>query len=430
VLRSADFNNQQGQGFVPESGSWAVTAGKYEVAPSAASGTTDAISLYFTGEPLPTYFEIAATINAVKPTAGFKANAYIIFDYVSATDFKFAGLNISTNKIEIGQRTASGFQVLTSINSQLKFDQDYNVLLAVNGNAVTFIVNGTQSVTHAFSARLDSLGISHPIRDGMYGLGADNARAIIDDVRLQILPPNYTYVANDDFTGNAGLLGSQAGNWVTSGGRMVGEPGAAEVAVATNPIAAAANSMLQVDAKLSVSASSIGGIVFDQYSPTDFKFVAISAATQQILIGHYSERSGWVVDSAIARPGLAAGVDYALGVSLKGSTASITLDGSTVFSYSFNATIVDGAVGVMARGGSVSFDSFGLKTNDAGAGSVAAGESAAGPTIDWSAWNAGVSAGSPLINAKADVLWQEQFVAHLAARSAPGGLNSSLYFQL
>ena len=49
-----------------------------------------------------------ATINAVKPVGGAKANAYLIFDWQSDTDFKFAGINISTNKLEIGHRTASG----------------------------------------------------------------------------------------------------------------------------------------------------------------------------------------------------------------------------------------------------------------------------------------------------------------------------------
>ena len=38
MLRTADFNNQQGQGFVAESGSGRINAGKYGVAPSDAAG--------------------------------------------------------------------------------------------------------------------------------------------------------------------------------------------------------------------------------------------------------------------------------------------------------------------------------------------------------------------------------------------------------
>lgn len=441
VLRSADFNNQQGQGFVAESGSWTISAGKYEVAPSAASGNKDAISLYFTGEPLPLYFEIAATINAIKPVAGFKANAYIIFDYVSPTDFKFAGLNVSTNKIEIGQRASWGFQALATVNAQLKADTDYNVLLAVNGNAVTFQVNGAQSVSHAFAPRVDAIGITHPIRDGMYGLGGDNARARIDDVRLQILPPNIAYAATDDFAQPPSLLEPTAGGWTMHDGRLVGAPaGDDPIALAENTIAVDANATLQVEARFSLATgTSIGGIVFDKYSDTDYKFAAVSAATGQVLVGHYSASTGWVVDAAVAVAGVTTGVDYHLGVTLKGSTVNVTFNGVSVLSRAYNATVVDGAVGFVAKAGAVSFDSFGLKTDDAGAAtaSTSAYVEAAPvatadplPVIDWAAWNASILADSSLVNATGDVLWQEQFVSRLGMRSKPGGLNSSLYFRL
>ena len=43
-----------------------------------------------------------------RPAAG-RRNAYVIFDYWSPTDFKFAGIDDSTNKIVIGHRDASGW---------------------------------------------------------------------------------------------------------------------------------------------------------------------------------------------------------------------------------------------------------------------------------------------------------------------------------
>ena len=46
-----------------------------------------------------------------KPAAGWKANAYLIFDYFSPTDFKFAGLDASLNKAVLGHRTAAGWVV-------------------------------------------------------------------------------------------------------------------------------------------------------------------------------------------------------------------------------------------------------------------------------------------------------------------------------
>jgi Ca2+-binding RTX toxin-like protein len=364
VLRSADFNDGQAQGFVPESGKWTITSGKYEISPLASTGTTDALSLFNADAVLPTYFEVAATINAVKPTSGFKANAYIVFDYLSPTSFKFAGLNLSTNKIEIGERTASGWQVRSSINLMMKAGTDYNVLLAVNGNAVMFVVDNKYSVSHAFAPRRDADGFEYAIRDGMVGLGGDNARARIDNVRVQVIPPAITYTATDLFDGAAStLLAGNGGTWSVVDGRFVGVPAAgAPAAIASNGIAVGVNSLLQLDTVVRTAA--VGGIVFDMYSPTDFKWAAVSVATQQVLIGHYTAKGGWVVDAAVTRT-LSAGADHALGVTLKGPTASVTLGGQVVLSKVFNSTVVDGAAGVFSRSGSASFDRFGLSTDDA-----------------------------------------------------------------
>ena len=62
------------------------------------------------GDPA-VYYEVVARILAVKPTAGWKANAYVIFDYWSANDFKFAGIDVSINKLVMGYRDASGWNV-------------------------------------------------------------------------------------------------------------------------------------------------------------------------------------------------------------------------------------------------------------------------------------------------------------------------------
>jgi hypothetical protein len=64
---------------------------------------------------------------------GNKSNAFLVFDYQSPTDFKFAGIDISTNKLHMGRRTATGWQVDVQTPAQLKSDRDYNVLLAING---------------------------------------------------------------------------------------------------------------------------------------------------------------------------------------------------------------------------------------------------------------------------------------------------------
>lgn len=362
VLRSASFDGNNADAFVAASGTWSVTNNAYEVAPTTSSTNKDAISLFNSDVTVPSYFEISATINAVKPVAGFKANAYLIFDYFSPTDFKFAGIDVSNNKIQIGQRASWGFQVLASQNMMLKAGTDYNLLLAVNGSAVTLVVNNAQSVSHAFQPRRDADGFAYGINAGMYGLGADNAKARIDNVLVQQIPPKVTLTQTDAFTGPSTLLTPYGAGWTVSGGRFVGTPQAGTpFALASNDIAVGATAMLKLDAVVQTAAT--GGIVFDMYSPTDFKWAAVSKTTNQVLVGHYTAKAGWVVDQAVSRT-ISAG-DNTLSVTLKGSTVSVMLNGQAALSRVYNAVVVDGGVGTFSRGGSASFDSFTLQTDDA-----------------------------------------------------------------
>ena len=100
VLRSADFNDGSMAAFAPDSGSWNVSQGSLSVAAESLGG--DAASVFYVDNYLPNYFEISALIRTEKPTGGWKANAYVFFDYYSPTDFKFAGVDISNDKTRWG----------------------------------------------------------------------------------------------------------------------------------------------------------------------------------------------------------------------------------------------------------------------------------------------------------------------------------------
>jgi hypothetical protein len=82
-----------------------VSGGAYQVSPTKLGG--DAAAVFNVDEWLPTYFEPKASIVAGKPTGGYKSNAYLIFDYQSLTDFKFA--DVSLNSMVMGHRNASGW---------------------------------------------------------------------------------------------------------------------------------------------------------------------------------------------------------------------------------------------------------------------------------------------------------------------------------
>lgn len=276
VLRTASFDNGTAQGFSPAVGNFTVANGRYQV--DAASSTTDAISRFNEADTvIPSYFEMQATINAVKPIGGNKANAYLIFDYQSATDFKYAGINISTNKFEIGHRTASGWVLDKATPGQFKAGIDYVVLLSVNGSSVT-LTQGTTSVSFTFAARIDKFGAKHGINDGIVGIGALGAAAQIDDVVVQVPPGAITLDKTVTFASTSpatDLFGTPtAGSWATTAdGRflatatLASTPAVNLMNVGAYPVTA--GSLLEITTTLKTGGQ--GGVVFDYQGASSFK---------------------------------------------------------------------------------------------------------------------------------------------------------------
>src|SRR5207247_7836556 len=131
VLRSADFNDGSLQAFAVDSGSWAVTNGQLQVA--VGSLGQEAAAVYYVDKYLPTFYEIVATLSSGKPTGGWSSNSYVLFDYWSPTDFKFAGFDTANNKMVIGHRTAAGWFVdsQSPYNGSLKPDTFSHLAVAV-----------------------------------------------------------------------------------------------------------------------------------------------------------------------------------------------------------------------------------------------------------------------------------------------------------
>jgi Ca2+-binding RTX toxin-like protein len=366
VLRSASFNTGLAEGLAADSGTWQVSAGALQVASN--SNRADAVAVYHVGDPLPSYYEVVASIKVIKPTGGWSANSFIIFDYQSKTNFKFAGLDVSTNKVVMGQRTAAGWQVLTqsSFPGGMKNDTWYNLKLSVNGLTAVLMVNNQNVLNHVYQPTVVS-GYAYGLNWGMVGFGSNQSRGAMDNIAVQVVPPASTVTRTDGFASAGGLFPAAqvaGGSAAVAGGRYALTPTGSDPVIsladlgATGPIDAL--SLLEFSSKLNTG--KMAGVVFDRYSPTDYKFVAIDVATQKVVIGHRIGGS-WVIDAQYSRT-LVAGTDYTLGVTLRGSTVSVSLDGQAVGGFVYNAVTVDGRFGVFARGGAASFDSYTAKTND------------------------------------------------------------------
>src|SRR5439155_18532002 len=150
-----------------------------------------AVSLIYLGDDLPKYHEISTIINANNTKQGFKSNAYLVFDYQSETDFKFAGVDIGLNKIEIGQRTVTGWNVLAQVNAIVPANKDQIFKLIVNGASTSLEVNGTAALSYTFGASVNT---------GLVGVATDNAITRYDDFTVFVLPPTALLALQETFT--------------------------------------------------------------------------------------------------------------------------------------------------------------------------------------------------------------------------------------
>jgi hypothetical protein len=371
VLRSADFNDGDVTVTYADSGVFEVKNGVLSVTADSIGG--DAVALFDLDDYLPSYFEVTATITMVKPTGGWKANSYVIFDYQNEYDFKFAGVDASRDKIQLGHRTAEGWIIDAETPAQIKPGVYYNVLVAVNGTNVTVVVDGNEYFSHTYEARVDEDGWVYGISAGMVGLGSDNSRGTYDNIAVQVLPPDYTYEATEDFDDAEVefLTVPQSGDWLMTGdGRYEGTPEMSDRAVSLLdiglPSGLAANSILEIG--MTVNTDATTGIVFDYYGPDDFKYAGLSADSDALIIGHFINGS-WSVDASFDFD-VEVGQDYEMALSLKGTTVNVSLkvkdaeNWQATVGHVFNAVTVDGGFGLLAKEGTASFGTVTVRTDD------------------------------------------------------------------
>lgn len=362
IMRRELFSNAEAFAFAADVGNFVVANGVMTATPDFLGDET--VSLFHLDQMQPSYMEILATINAEKDKAGVKSNAYIIFDYQGADDFKFAGVDVGTDKIQIGHRDASGWVIDSQIQMRLKAGNDYDLTLVLFNSVATIYVNERLNL---------SLDFGEPLNDGgMVGVGTDNAIASFDDFQVQQLPPVWTFENTSDFSGTSHDFNERSGDWQQTAGELEGSVNNSLPAIATQYLDLAAYSRLELVTNLQTSGQ--GGFVFDYYSDQDFKYVTLDAATDQVIIGHYTSH-GWSID-ATADFNVNANKGHELTLTIFGTTASVLVDGDAVLAYVFNGLLNDGDYGLLVNDGSASFDDFLVRGDDPAYGQALFAETA------------------------------------------------------
>jgi hypothetical protein len=172
---SENFNDGVADYFQPRSGAWTVAAGRYSVTPAANSDGVSTLQL----PSLPGELEIAVTINADEASSGRFSNAFIIFDYQSPTNFKFAGVYIGSKQWLIGRRTTSGWITDAAVSAAVAPNADHHLRLTINSSGTASLyADGVLRVSRQYAESLS---------DGAVGLGTSNAVSRFDDLTVQSL---------------------------------------------------------------------------------------------------------------------------------------------------------------------------------------------------------------------------------------------------
>ena len=358
--------------FAADTGAATVTNGALVV-----SATGDAATISYDDRFVPTYYEVVTSLKASKNTGGTSANAYVLFDYYGPNDFKFAGINATTGKVEMGHRTATGWIFDAQTTQTIKTDTYYGFQVTVNGTSVSALIGGKSVLTYSFSPRVVD-GVQKQLNTGLIGVGANGATASFDNVDVQTLPPQYTLDYLEDFSdGVANLFtGASTGTWAVQTARYNGTPLTTDYSaykMVDLGTALAPSSYLDVLATLKTD--SVGGLVYDYNGPDDMKFVAMDAKASRIYFGHRINGK-WIIDSNLGKA-IISGLDYKLEISLRGGTVSATVNGTAVANYTYASTVVDGAFGLLTRrganaddlvisptGGNTSYDDVRIRTDD------------------------------------------------------------------
>src|SRR4029079_11835962 len=135
---------------------------------------------------------------------------------------------------------------------------------ALNGSVASLTVNNQVTFSYTFAVRVDALGIQHGLNDGMVGIGAQNAKAQIDNAVVQKVPLPVALNQTADFTSSVGTLlqAPQSGTWqLATNGRYIGAAASGAAAVYLVSVKLAPAYLLQLTSTLSSAGQ--GGIVFD-----------------------------------------------------------------------------------------------------------------------------------------------------------------------
>ena len=185
-----DFQDGIADYLLAQVGSWEVSNGRYSATPMVENNDLAVVSTFNLSHTLPDNFEVETTIRADEGQLAFfgwvlknhLTNGFVIFDYDSPEDFKFAGPNMAEERWVIGHRDANGWSVDAWIGETLDAATNYPIRVTVqNGTDVQLEAGGIYKIRHNYS---------ETVVDGALGLGSRDSSTDFDNLRVGAIAPD------------------------------------------------------------------------------------------------------------------------------------------------------------------------------------------------------------------------------------------------
>jgi hypothetical protein len=352
-----------------------LTSSGATLAPATTGGV--AFSVFSPNDWLPNYFEMTASVTPAAAATGHLSNGYLIFNYLSPTNFDYAGVNATTGNIELGSYNGTNWTVDASAAAGIKAGNTYNLFLSINGNyAILTVSTSHTSTTIHYTYPWNVVhGVNVGLNYGEVGPGTNNATATFNNIVTQvpIAPTTWTYTTY--FTSPPLYLDPPTGGtWTANGTGLTGVPPTGGFAVtpidpglALTPAMAAGTFRFQNSSNVTISTtlkflSGRAGVVFD-YSPGSFNFAALLDDKNEVVLGHYTTGGGFVIDAAA---NISIGNSPVLEIVANGDLVNVLVNGTQMLSVTYGEVTTDNQFGLLSWTGSNTFSALTVTTNDPG----------------------------------------------------------------
>ncbi|MEZ6045275.1 MAG: hypothetical protein R3C11_06770 [Planctomycetaceae bacterium] len=328
------------------------------------------VALYQIQRPLVAKWLVETDLTALSGPNRWQ-DGFIIFDYKSDTDFKYAGMLAGQNQWVVGQYQGSWNHLLIVDGD----DYGWEIYPNVKYHFAVQAVRGVASfyVNHI---KIGDVDYGSTLNTGMTGLGAYNGVTRFDNFKYSTvegsdLLTGFPYYHDFD-DGTLGLFETvPASSWKVlphAGSKSLyfQNVGNGSRGVALLPEGSKYPSAYDVSVDLTVldEEGGVGGIIIDYEDSRNFKYIYLGVPSGGLGIAEMRNgRIQGIADFSVRMlgRGFTVGANYSVHLSKNGNEITLTIDQEELFTYTFEEGALDNErLGLYAFGDAVAFDNFKL----------------------------------------------------------------------